>query len=249
MTKRFLIITNFVLLAILLTLGVRHVIFKIRHAVPTVSLHKITSQEFLCKCEYSLEYFDFHYKKETGNPKIIMLGNSLIRHGNWEALLGRNDVINRGISGDKLCCILQRTKYLKNLGAKACFIEGGINDLPLKSTTELNIYFAKLVNFAFQQDMKPIITLLFYISPKAGKKYPYRNNYQAINDSIYKLNNNLKLLANERQIDYIDLNSEISDTVNRILLDKYTTDGVHLKPEAYKIWAQKVNEILKKGKI
>ena len=67
---------------------------------------------------YLLSYFDFHYKTETQNPKIIMLGNSIIRHANWVDLLVRKDVINRGISGDNLSGMCDRLKYLKDKNAK-----------------------------------------------------------------------------------------------------------------------------------
>lgn len=97
-----------------------------------------------------------------------MLGNSLIRHGNWDSLLRREDVINRGISGDRLECICERLKYLKNNKAKICFIEGGINDIPWQNSDSLLHYFETIANFWISEGNIPVFNLVLYISPKAG---------------------------------------------------------------------------------
>ena len=146
--KKFLIITNLGTLAILLAVAVRHFEFKWRHRNPVPNeTVKGKTADIEMPCLYSLQYFDFHYERETENPTIIMLGNSLIRRCNWDRLLGRKNVINRGISGDHLPCICERLKYLKDSPAKIIFIEGGINDLPAGNTDTLFEYYAKIVNF------------------------------------------------------------------------------------------------------
>lgn len=178
-----------------------------------------------------------------------MLGNSLIRHGNWDSLLQRNDVINRGISGDRLVCICERLKYLKNSKAKICFIEGGINDIPGKSLDSLFSYFKTITDFWISENKIHVINLLLYISPKAGKTFPSRKNYKAINDSVEILNYSLLHFAMDRKIDVIDLNEKISDIKQKILLDKFTTDGVHLQPQGYDMWEKEIKKILKKYKI
>jgi lysophospholipase L1-like esterase len=197
-------------------------------------------------CTYSLSYFDFHYRKESQNPKIIMLGNSLIRHGNWDSLLDRSDVINRGISGDRLECICERLKYLKDSKAKIRFIEGGINDIPWQDMDSLFHYYKVITDFCVSHGKIPVINLLLYISPKAGEFFPSRKDYEQINEYVARLNEKIIEFANKNKIDVIDLNAKISDTKNRILLDRYTTDGVHLQPLVYGIWKKEINKILVK---
>lgn len=58
-----------------------------------------------------------------------MLGDSITRGGKWTDLLNRSDIINRGIAGDTISCMSERTKYLHGKNAKIWFIQGGINEI------------------------------------------------------------------------------------------------------------------------
>jgi len=198
-------------------------------------------------CTYPLKYYDFHYKGECDSPKIIMIGNSIIRHGKWTDLLERKDVINRGISGDNLPCICERLEYLKGKNAKIWFIEGGINDLPGKAPSELFNYYKEIVEFVISENAIPVINLVFYLSPKAGEKFPSRADYKGINKSILELNNLLIEYSKQNKIDYIDLNRLISE--DNVLKPEFTSDGVHLTIEAYKLWCIEINRLLSKYKI
>jgi len=198
-------------------------------------------------CNYTLQDFDFHYKSECDTPTIIMLGNSLIRGGEWTSLLKRSDLINRGIVGDRIGCICERLKYLDNKNAKIWFIEGGINDLPGEDIDSIFNRFKTIVEYARNKKAIPVINLIVYISPKAGDKYPARMLYKQINKSIKQVNKMLVKYATENKIDYIDLNSVVSK--NDLLQDEYTTDGVHLKPKGYQKWTELINAILIKNKI
>src|SRR5689334_23369715 len=127
--KKILLITN------LLTL------FLLIYFVFIKRLHSSSEMPPSSPCSYQLKYFDFHYRKENDHPSIIMLGNSLIWQMNWDSLLNRKDIINRGIAGDNLQCICERLVYLKNTTAKIVFIEGGINDIPGKNADTLFSYY------------------------------------------------------------------------------------------------------------
>lgn len=246
MTKKILIITNLITLLILAGLVFR----KIRNRFRTEEVVKVSPLKIdPTPCEYKLEYFDFHYKEEIHNPKILMLGNSLIRHGKWDSLLGRNDVSNRGISGDHLPCICERLKYLKNTSAKIIFVEGGINDFPGGNTDTLFNYYREIVNFWKEKKKIPVVNMLLYIAPKAGITFPFRKDYQSINDSVFKLNAKLLNFVNEYKLDFIDLNNSVSDTSQRLLLNDFTTDGVHLTEEGYQKWANSIKPILLKYKL
>ena len=200
-------------------------------------------------CQYQLKYFDFHYRKETDTPSIIMLGNSLVRHAKWDSLLDRNDVINRGISGDNLRCVCERLSYLKNSTAKIVFVEGGINDIPGNSADTLFNYYKQIISFWQTEKKIPVINLVLYISPKAGEKFPLRTDYKSINTTVKNLNNKLRSFAIKNKIDFIDLNLLLSDEQAFQLKDQYTTDGVHLTSEAYKIWTEQIKAILDNYKI
>jgi alpha-glucosidase len=230
--KKILVITNLLTFTVLLfTIG------------------DFSQKEELEPCLYQLENFDFHYKKEWGKPNIIMVGTSLTRHAHWDTLLHRTDIINRGISGNKLRCIVERLAYLKGTSAKICFIEGGIIDLPAQNPDTLVNFYKKIIAFWKSEKVIPVLSLVLYISPKAGINYPYLRDHLAVNTIIRDLNNKTRKYAEENDVDFIDLNKAICDEQRLILKDEYTLDGIHLTESAYKIWAFEIEKILSKHKI
>lgn len=228
--KKILIVTN------VLTLGV--LLFFI--------VQEKTKKKNPAPCQYSLDAFDFHYKKETEEPNVVMIGTSMTRHGKWDSLLNRTDIINRGISGNNLHCIFERLKYLKGTTAKICFIEGGIIDLPAQNPDTLVNFYKKIIDFWKSEDVIPVINLVLYISPKAGINYPYLKDYRAVNTIIKNLNNKTRELAIQNNIDFIDLNEVLSNEQELSLKEEFTLDGIHLTESAYKIWATKIDTTLSK---
>ena len=200
----------------------------------------------LYECRYQLSDFDFHYKPEPANYKIVMLGNSFIRSISWDSLLRRNDVVNRGISADRIHCICQRAIYLKDSPAKICFIEGGTNDIMTDPVDTVFAYYERVIETVRSQHKIPVMDMVLYLSPRAADKYPDRKDYKDINKSIQALNIKLKAYAVANHLDYIDLNRDLSDNNNLVLDEKYTLDGLHLNHAAYKIWGEYIQAILQK---
>ena len=196
-------------------------------------------------CSYQLQHFDFHYKTESANPKIIMIGNSMVRSTDWVKLLHREDVINRGIAGDKIKCICERTKYLKGKGAKIWIIEGGINDLPAMRTNEVLKQFDMIVDFVVSENAIPVIVAPTLVSPRA--KFKLKKDVTKTNLAVEEINHKLKRYCDSTKTDLINLNLLLSE--NGLLAEKYTTDGVHFTDEAKQIWAKEILTILKKHSI
>jgi len=63
-----------------------------------------------------------------------------------------------------------------------------------------------------------------------------------IKKSIAELNANIKPLIQKSKCRIIDLNPFLAP--NGTLLDQYTTDGVHLSPNAYAEWAKQLKAVL-----
>lgn len=203
-------------------------------------VHKVT-------CTYSLKNFDFHYEKEATSTNVVMLGDSLIRGGDWSQLIGRNDIVNRGISGDTLPCIVARLNYLKNLNAKIYFIEGGVNSVSLMSAESMLLEYKRIVTFVIEQGAIPVVHTVLYISPLAGKLYPSRRDYKKINEMISDFNTLLIAYARKNNIDYIDINEVLSH--KKQLKNDFTTDGVHLNSKGYAEWKDLIKNILDENNI
>lgn len=167
---------------------------------------------------------------------VVMFGNSLIAGGNWAKLLERNDVLNSGTGGFNTSQMVFYTKrdVLKH-HPKICFLGGAINDLgigiPMKRTLEnYNVIIAKLK----ANKIEPVIESTFYVNGRDEILY------NALVDSI---NVELKNIALKHGITFMNTNQYLVE--NGRLKTAYTTDGIHLRPAAYQIWAKEVNRVLK----
>src|SRR5512139_2187826 len=72
---------------------------------------------------------DLFARLEPERGGIVLLGDSLTERGEWRELLERNDVYNRGISGDTASGVLGRLDAVVRARPRAVAIMIGINDL------------------------------------------------------------------------------------------------------------------------
>ena len=63
--------------------------------------------------------------------EIVMIGTSLTRQGDWNALLNKTDVVNEGVAGYLTQQILGTVDIVLHFTPtpKYCFIESGTNDV------------------------------------------------------------------------------------------------------------------------
>jgi lysophospholipase L1-like esterase len=191
------------------------------------------------------------YKKKNAN--IVMLGNSLTHGVNWNELLNRDDVVERGIPGDVVEGYLKRLSSVTNLNPKVCFIMGGINDIYNWTPVE-KIYqkYMQLIVELKKKNIIPVIELVIYAGTDYGKEWLKQNDPAAIpvevnrgrNAEVEKLNDMLKNFAERNNIMVIDLNERMS--TGKFLKKELTYDGLHLNPKGYQIWGEEVEKILMK---
>ncbi|MBN8826694.1 MULTISPECIES: GDSL-type esterase/lipase family protein [unclassified Spirosoma] len=194
-----------------------------------------------------VRYISRLLEPEPKHPSVIMLGDSLIRLGNWNKLVGRKDILNRGVSGDSLEGICTRAQALSASTAKIIFLEGGINDLPHREISHLLARYQNLISYWQSRHVIPVVTGLLYLSPLAARSYAWRNDWQGINRQISQLNEQLQQVCAQQDLDFLDLNRPLS--LPGQLRPEYTTDGVHLTDVAYTIWAEEVTRVLKKHQV
>jgi len=160
--------------------------------------------------------------------KMAMLGDSITDWGEWNELFERNDIINRGISGDSTDGVLKRLDGINNSVTKV-FIMIGINDLGKgKSVGYVFDNYKKIVTLLQQKNMQPIIQSVLFVDPI---KIHNRQN-----SDIEQLNSRLKKYAAENDLVYIDLNVKLSK--DHKLRSDYSYDGLHLNGAGYKAWKE-----------
>ncbi len=184
------------------------------------------------------EYYaarSLHEVYSTKNAGIVMLGDSITEGVNWNELLDRTDIANRGIDGDVTEGFLNRLDHVYRLHPKACFIMGGVNDISWVSTTDIFKNYQMVVQQLKAHDIVPIIQSTLYT---AGPDSAQRNR------NIAELNRLLKKFAQEASVEYVDINRVLSKDGR--LIDEYTSDGIHLTAKGYRVWAQEVSAIIQK---
>lgn len=195
-----------------------------------------------------IELFEI-YKKIPAD--IVMLGDSRTDGVNWSELLGRPNIVARGIPSDVTEGYLARMEYIYNLEPKYCIIQGGLNDIYNWTPVE-KIYqnYIKIINGLRVKGIKPILQSIIYAGKIWGKDYLVRTNSKLKaedvnkerNQEIAKLNKMLKSYASRNNIIYIELNDAMS--YRGLLKDELTRDGVHLNARGYRIWGRKIDEVL-----
>lgn len=165
--------------------------------------------------------------------KIVFLGDSITRNGEWDELFNDQDIINRGINGDTSAGILKRIDSITILKPQKIFIMMGINDFSKSKSIDSVMENYKKVIKKIQNDSpdtKIYIQSVLPINIKDSLVKP---------TTIIDFNNQLKSFSIQEGINYIDLYSSFVDA-DQHLIKKYTFDGVHVNGDGYELWKSKI---------
>lgn len=160
------------------------------------------------------------------NIHIAMLGNSLTAYADWNELLGRNDVQNFGVadfSVKQLSWLLDKWVIASKPGF--CFINGGQEDIMLHVPLErIAEDYSMILDSLQHNGIKPVVqsTLMRWEDEEGNRQ-------------TERINQLIKGICRERNIDFINLNTVLSGKNG--LKPQYTTDGMHLNSKGYELWA------------
>jgi lysophospholipase L1-like esterase len=182
-----------------------------------------------------------HNLYKTEQADIVMLGNSLTEWVEWNELLGRQNIVNRGIAGDITGGYLHRLDLVYKLKPKICFIEGGINDIYAEVPVDVIFSnYKKIVESLLANNITPIIQSTLFVSPKW-------HDARDKNALVADLNVRLAAFAREQGVQFVNLNDRMSESNE--LRAEFTYDGVHLTAAGYKVWGEEVEKILVQARL
>lgn len=173
---------------------------------------------------------------EAERHLIVFVGDSITQGGDWRRLLGRNDVVNRGVSGDTTSDILGRLEGVADAAATHYFVMAGVNDL------------ARGVEpAAIAANVRTIVERLRAASPDAAvflqSVLPIDDRdrcFRFDNARVQAVNEKLRKLADpEAAVTFVDLYGAFLDEEEK-LAPGYTYDGLHLLPAGYAVWAEQI---------
>ena len=183
---------------------------------------------------------------EIDTNSIVFLGNSLTE-GFDLSQFNNPHTVNRGISGDFTAGLIARMDGVLKKHPKKIFIEIGINDLIEKVTprTMLSNYDTILEKI---KQASPRTRIYIHSLLPTMLHGSMITSEADINKRVVEFNSLLVKLSVKYDCVYIDTWRQFAMkdySMNPLL----TTDGIHLKPIGYKIWARAIEGYINKPPI
>ncbi len=176
------------------------------------------------------------FKVATINDKsIVFIGNSITNMHDWHSAFANHNVVNRGVSGGYATEILANLEsYIAGKPAQV-FLMIGTNDMapnglghtPQQITHNIRKIVDRIQNES--PDTKIRLTSIFP-STSTGRSL----------EKIQEANALIKALAEEKDLVYVDLYNDLQG----ILDNTHSRDGLHLSMSGYRIWCNKVKELV-----
>ncbi len=176
----------------------------------------------------------FHESLPKIKNEIVFLGNSITERAPWSELFKHKDIINRGIGGDVCFGVLNRLDEIVLSSPKCIFLMIGINDIG--RSVPVDTIAGKIQEILWRIREKSPHTKIYLqsILPINEEIFPY-DYMKGKSDQIVRLNDMLRVVAEEEKIRFIDLYSRFADEKGQ-LIPAYTADGIHLSVAGYLLW-------------
>ena len=225
----------FLLIALMVLLGISNT-------------EKVSAQD---KLSYDTTYTFAHYKVRrafyeglpNGKHEIVFLGNSITENGDWNEIFRNKNIVNRGIGGDVCFGLLNRLDEVLDSKPESIFLMIGINDIGRSVPVDVIASKIKEIVMKIKNQSPKTMLYLQSVLPINEKIiwYPYMKGKS---DKIVLLNGQLKSIATNVGIPYLDLYTRFADSEGQ-LIPEYTADGIHLSAAGYLHW----RDVFKEEKI
>ena len=198
------------------------------------------AQQFRQTKHYAERVKKFDQMADLDSTKIVMLGNSLTENasfsGDWNTLLGADNVCNRGISGDDAAGITNRLGQILPHKPRAIFLMCGTNDLShdltakqvfsLVSDLVLKIRHGAPDSKLYVQSLLPF-----------NETFHRWKRLEGRTDDVPAINDMLRQFCEANGITFINLFPKFTLGDSNVLVPTMTVDGLHLSKLGYQVWA------------
>lgn len=171
---------------------------------------------------------------------IVFLGNSITDGGEFYEFLGKDNVKNRGISGDVVSGVKERLNQVTNGNPDKIFLLIGINDLAHGlSAEQVAEEYESLVKDILAKS--PSTKLYIQSVMPIDSRFDRFKSLNGKEKDVAELNTRLKKIAADNNVIFIDLFSLLVDNDGR-LKNEYTNDGLHLLGAGYRVWIDHIKK-------
>ena len=150
--------------------------------------------------------------------------------------------LNQAISGETTAGLLKRLKLFEKTKPKTIFVMIGINDLIAGTKDEEILSHHRLILTYLRRVHPQTQIVLQSILPHGNDKSSSTQRDRLLpipNERIRQLNEQLKLMAQEKGTYFLDLYPLFSDPEGN-LRSELSTDGLHLSQQGYLVWASAI---------
>lgn len=170
----------------------------------------------------------------------VFLGDSLTESFDLQKHFGRNDLRNRGMSGDLTDHILYRLEEITNARPAKVFLMIGINDVYQGYEPENILANITKMLKAFKEKTPGTRLFVQSILPINHHKLFIE---KTVNAEIYRINHRLKSICESNQVTFLDFHADFLNNLGE-MDDKFTYDGVHLSEAGYILWSELLQSYL-----
>ncbi len=164
---------------------------------------------------------------------IAFFGNSITRGSDFQQFFPDKKIINLGYSGDNMTGMLRRVPMIQAANPSKVFIMAGTNDLVHISLDEYKERYTKLLQ-TIKDSLPNSKIYIESVLPSNHEMGSY-----ASNTKVQQANKIAEGLASSFNGQFINLYDLYANENNELPKDM-TRDGVHLYPEHYDKWAEKI---------
>ncbi|MEP0868980.1 SGNH/GDSL hydrolase family protein [Trichocoleus desertorum AS-A10] len=196
--------------------------------------HQLTYEQWLALLQQEANAAAADHPKHLN----ILAGDSLSLWFPPDLLPTQQNWLNQGISGETSAGLLRRLELFDEAQPETIFVLIGINDLIRGVGDAELLENQRQIIYDLQQVHPQAQVVLQSILPHAGDHATWqgKERLKAIsNDRIRELNQELKAIAEESGVHFLDLHPLFTDAQGN-LRSEFTTDGLHLSSQGYLVW-------------
>ena len=182
-----------------------------------------------------------HRKAGIPTGAIVWMGDSITEQGWWSYLTKERNIINLGIGGDTTPGMLARLPEILEAQPTKIFFMGGVNDLSgNRPVEEIADNVRKMLVMVKERAPQCVVYLQSVITPNDDVlAYPYAAGKQK---QTSELNEHYKALCDEGLAVWVDLRPLLHNEKGEVR-EELTKDGIHIHPEAYRIWVDHLKKM------
>ena len=181
--------------------------------------------------------------RPVDSTDVVMVGDGLTEYaGDWNKLLQWRHIRNRGIAGDRIKGVALRLHSVLQGKPKALFLMAGTNDILEKETLPVVLHdYIDLINLV--RETSPETKL--YVQSLLPVNETFSNEkLSGMTNTIASFNVQLRHYCERYHVGYINIFKRFVRHGTNEMRRELTSDGLHLTPFGYKVWAFELKKYL-----